>query len=223
MFIGHYAVALASKKAAPDTSLGTLFLSAQLADLLWPIFLLLGIKHLRIDPGNTAVTPLDFYDYPFSHSLVGSIVLSFASGLLYYGVRRYARGAWMVGLCVFSHWTLDAVVHRPDLPLLPGGNIYIGIGLWNSLIGTIVVELGIFLIALGLYLRTTSAQDRLGRYGLWSLVIFLVIIWLANFLGPPPPNERAIAIAGNAAWLFILWAYWIDRHRSFVHRREAAS
>lgn len=223
MFIGHYAVALASKKAAPKTSLGTLFLSAQLADLLWPFFLLTGIEHVRIEPGNTVVTPLDFYDYPFSHSLAGAIVWSLALGLLYFTFRRYTRGAWIVGLCVFSHWILDAVVHRPDLPLAPGGNIYVGLGLWNSLIGSIVVELGIFLISLVLYLGTTSAQDRIGRYSLWLLVLVLMIIWLANILGPLPPSERAIAIAGNAAWLFVLWAYWIDRHRRIVKRSEIAS
>jgi hypothetical protein len=118
-----------------------------------------------------------------------------------------------VGLCVFSHWILDAIAHRPDLPIVPGGNVFIGFGLWNSLIGSIVVELGIFLIGLMVYLRTTVPQDRVGKYGLWSFVGLLIIIWVSNTFGPPPPNERAIAVVGNAAWLFVLWAYWIDRHR----------
>jgi hypothetical protein len=216
MFIGHYGVALASKRAAPKTSLGILFLSAQLTDLLWPLFLLIGIEHVRIEPGNTAITPLDFYDYPFSHSFVGSVVWSLALGILYFAFRRYARGAWIVGLCVFSHWILDAIVHRHDLPLIPGINIYMGFGLWNSMVGSVVVEFGIFLIGLVLYLRTTVAQDRIGRYGLWSLVLVVVIIWVANIFGPPPPSVRAIAVVGNASWLFVLWAFWIDRHRKIT-------
>lgn len=223
MFIGHYAVAFASKKAAPETSLGTLFLAAQLADLLWPFFLLIGLEHVRIEPGNTAFTPLDFYDYPFSHSLAGAVVWSVALGLLYYAFRRYKRGAWIVGLCVFSHWILDAIVHRPDLPLIPGSSIYVGFGLWNSVVGSVVVELSIFLVGLVIYLRTTVAQSRTGKYGLWSLIAVLVIIWATNILGPPPPNEKAIAVVGNALWLFVLWAYWINRHRKFVKRSENAS
>lgn len=213
MFIGHYAVALASKRAAPYTSLGTLFLSVQFADLLWPFFLLTGVEHVRIEPGNTAFTPLAFYDYPFSHSLVASIVWSVALGLLYFALRRYARGAWIVAFCVFSHWMLDAVVHRPDLPLMPGGDIYIGFGLWSSVAASVIVESGIFLIGLVVYLKTTAAQNRAGKYGLWSLVAVLLTIWAANIFGPPPPSEKAIAVVGNASWLFVLWAYWIDRHR----------
>jgi hypothetical protein len=217
MFIGHYAVALASKRAAPNTSLGTLFLSAQLVDLLWSIFLLIGVENVRIAPGMTAFTPLDFYDYPFSHSFVGSIVWSLALGLLYFAFRRYPRGAWIVGLCVFSHWILDAIVHRPDLPLMPGRSIYIGFGLWNSMVCSIAVEFGIFLIGLALYLRTTVAQGRIGKHGLWSLVLVLVIIWIANIFGPPPPSVKAIAVAGNASLLFVLWAFWVDRHRKITN------
>lgn len=92
MFIGHYAVAFAAKKVAPKISLGTLFLSSQFIDLLWPLLLLLGVEHVRIDPGNTAFTPLDFYDYPFTHSLVGVLFWSVFLGLVYFAVRRYARG-----------------------------------------------------------------------------------------------------------------------------------
>ena len=175
--------------------------------------MLIGIEHVRIEPGNTVVTPLDFYDYPFSHSFLGAIVWALALGLLYFAFRRYARGAWLVGVCVFSHWILDAIVHRPDLPLIPWINIYIGFGLWNSLVASVVVEFGLFFIGVVLYLRTTVAQSRSGKFGLWSLIVVLVIIWLANIFGPPPPSEKAIAVVGNASWLFVLCAYWIDHHR----------
>lgn len=218
MFIGHYAVAMAAKKATPRVSLGTLFLSVQLVDLLWPVFLLAGLEHVRIDPGNTVMTPLDFYDYPITHSLIGSLGWSFLFGLVYFFVRRYSRGAWIVGLGVFSHWILDLIVHRPDLAVVPGGGTRVGLGLWNSLPGTLVVELGIFVIGAALYFRATTALDRTGRYALWALLAVLLVLYFGNLVSPPPPSERAIAIVGLGGWLFVPWAYWIDRHRRPVAR-----
>lgn len=213
MFIGHYATALVSKRFAPKTSLGTLFLSAQLLDLLSSFFLLLGLEHVRIEPGNTVLVPIDFYDYPFSHSFVAAAGWSLTISFLYFAISRYARGSWIVGLCAFMHWILDAIVHRPDLPLTPGGNVYIGLGLWNSLTGTIIIEFSLFFIGLAVYLRTTMSRDRIGEYGLWSLLIVLIVIGIASIFDPLPPGEQAISIAGNASWFFVLWAYWIDRHR----------
>ncbi len=214
MFIGHYAVALAAKKAAPRTSLGTLFLAAQFVDLLWPVLLLLGLEHVRIDPGNTAVTPLDFYDYPITHSLAGAVLWSLLLGILYRVIRRDVRGAVVVGACVFSHWMLDFLTHRPDLPLWFTGSARVGAGLWNSVAGTFVVEGGMFAAGIAIYLRSTRRKDRTGLYAFWSLIAVLSAIYCGNLFGPPPPDPRTIAIAGNAAWLFVLWAYWADSHRT---------
>lgn len=214
MFIGHYAVALAAKKASPKVSLGTLFLAAQFVDLLWPLLLLLGLEHVRVAPGNTAITPLEFYDYPITHSLLAAVGWSCALGFLYYGFQRQVRSATVVGLAVFSHWILDFITHRPDLSLGLGGNTYFGLGLWNSVAGTLVVEVGLYLAGISLYVRTTTARDRIGSIGFWSLVGLLGLIYAANLLGPPPPDASMIAVAGNASWLFVLWAYWVDRHRS---------
>ncbi len=213
MFIGHYAVALGAKKAAPQVSLGTLFLAAQLVDLLWPLFLLLGIEHVRIDPGNTVMTPLDFYDYPVTHSALGAILWGILIGGVYLAAKKNVRNAVLVFLVVFSHWLLDLLTHRPDLPLVPGGAARYGLGLWNSMVGSIVVEVGLFVTGIVLYLHTTSARDRVGRYAFWSLVGLLGLIHLGNIFGPPPPDTRMIAYAGNALWLFVAWAYWVDRHR----------
>lgn len=213
MFIGHIAVALGAKKAAPKISLGTLLMSTQFLDLLWPIFILLGIEHVRIDPGNTAVTPLDFYDYPISHGLITSIGWSILLGLAYYAIRKNKVGAWVVGLGVFSHWFLDFVSHRPDLPVAPGINTYLGLGLWYSLPATMIVEGLMFAGGLFLYLRTTKALDRIGTYAFWGFIVFLVIVWMANTFGPPPPDVSAIGYAGLSLWILVAWAYWIDRHR----------
>lgn len=216
MFVGHYAVALAAKKAAPKVSLGTLFLAAQFVDLLWPLLLLFGLEHVRIDPGNTILTPLDFYDYPISHSFVAAIVWSVALGLLIFSMKRDKRSSFIVGLCVFSHWILDFITHRPDLPLAFDKDMYFGLGLWNSPIGTVVVELGLFITGTIMYVRATKSIDRIGAYGFWSLLSVLLLIYISNFLGPPPPNEFALAVVANAAWLFVIWAYWVDRHRIAV-------
>jgi hypothetical protein len=216
MFIGHYAVALAAKKAAPKTSLGTLFLSVQFLDLIWPIFLLLGIEHVRIDLGNTAFTPLDFYDYPISHSLATVIGWSLAFGVIYFMRRRYKPGAWILGLGVLSHWVLDFITHRPDLLIAPGLQTYAGLGLWNSVVATICVESALFIIALILYTRATQALDRTGAYAFWAFVVFTVLIYVGNIMSrQQPPNATALAIGGLTQWLIIPWAYWIDRHRVF--------
>lgn len=213
MFIGHHAVAFAAKKLAPTTSLGTLFAAVQFLDLLWPLFLLTGREHVRIVPGITVVTPLDLYDYPISHSLVGALLWSILFGGIYFAFRRSVRAAVVVGIAVFSHWVLDFITHRADMPLSYGETTYVGLGLWNSLPATLVVEVGIFIVGIIVYLRTTTSRDRIGTYGYWSLVVFLLASYGASIFGPPPPNEAVIAIGTNSGWLLVLWAFWVDRHR----------
>jgi hypothetical protein len=213
MFIGHFAVGLGAKKAAPQVKLGTLFFAAQFLDLLWPIFLILGIEHARIAPGTTAFTPFDFYDYPLSHSLLTSIGWAVLFGGIYYYRKKNFRNSIILGCAVFSHWLLDYFTHKPDLPIAPGMHTVLGLGLWNSIIGTILVE-GIFFIGgVYIYIRTTKSIDRIGNYAFWGLIVLLLISYIANITSPPPPNMTAVAYAGFAQWIFIAWAYWIDRHR----------
>jgi len=216
MFIGHFAVAFAAKKAAPKTNLATLVAASQLVDLLWPLFLLLGVESVRIDPGNTAFTPLDFYNYPITHSLVGAIGWSLLFGAVYYFRRKLSREAIVVTLVVFSHWLLDLLTHRPDLPLVGNDSAKFGLGLWNNVTATIIVEFGIFFAALFLYLQSTSAKNKTGTMAFYGLALFLLLIHLGNIFGPPPPNEQMIAVAGNAMWLFVLWAWWIEKNRRTI-------
>jgi hypothetical protein len=213
MFIGHYAVGLAAKKAAPAVSLGTLFLAAQWIDLLWPLLLLLGLERVRPDPGNTAFTPLDFYHYPITHSLIMVVIWGLVVGGVYYAVKRRIRGAWMLGALVVSHWGLDFLTHRPDLPLAPGSTRMVGLGLWNSVAASVVVEGTLFLAGIALYLSATQAKDGTGIWAFWSLVGFLGLIWVGNIFSPPPSDWRMIAWAGLGLWLTVPWGYWIDRHR----------
>jgi membrane-bound metal-dependent hydrolase YbcI (DUF457 family) len=215
MFLGHHAVAFAARRADPRLSLGILVLAATLVDLFWPIFLLLGLERVEIEPGNTAFTPLNFTHYPITHSVPGTLAWATTLALLWYSRNKAARAAAVVGAVVFSHWILDVISHRPDMPVMPGGP-YVGLGLWYSVPATLLVEGMLFAGGILLYVRGTRARDVAGRWSLVSLVVFLTVVYAAAAFGPPPPSERAIAYGALAAWLFVPWAYWIDRHRELA-------
>jgi hypothetical protein len=214
VFLGHYAAGFGTKRIAPRMSLGLLFCASQFIDLLWPIFLLLGLEHVRIDPGNTPFTPLDFTDYPYSHSLAGVLFWAAAFGIAVRVAGRRTSEAIVAAALVASHWVLDFISHRPDLPLAPGSGVMFGLGLWNSVLWTVVVEWTLFAGGVFLYTRATTPNDRRGRYGLILLVVLLSAIALGNLAAPPPPDMSAIAFSGLGLWLFVVLAFWVDRHRS---------
>jgi hypothetical protein len=213
MFIGHFGVGLAAKRIVGSVSLGTLVLATQFIDLLWPALLLLGIEHVEIDPGNTSFTPLDFTWYPYSHSFFGVLVWSLLFGAVYYLFRKNARGSLVLGGLVMSHWVLDLITHRPDLPLSPWTGLKVGFGLWNSVVFTMLTEGAIFIIGSFLYVRATKAENRKGSIGLWSLLIVLGMIYILNIVGPPPETSAQIGVIGLFLWLFVVWGYFIDRNR----------
>jgi multisubunit Na+/H+ antiporter MnhC subunit len=212
MFIGHFGVGFGAKAPAPRVSLGTLFLAAQFMDLLWPTLLLLGVERVAIVP-TTTLTPLEFTHYPYSHSLLLAVVYGLLFGAGYYLYRKHLKSAIVLGLCVVSHWVLDLIVHRPDLPLTPAESIKVGFGLWNHPVAEIIVEGLIFVVGVYFYLRVTRAKNRIGGIAFWALVVFLVVIHLTNLLGPPPPSVTAIAWAGQLQWLIVAWGYWVDHNR----------
>ena len=203
MFIGHFGVGLAAKPAAKQVSLGTLFLASQFLDLLWPTLLLLGLETVKIVPGATKLTPLEFTHYPISHSLLAVAGWSVLFGAIYFAIRRSISPAVVCGSLVASHWLLDALTHQPDLPLSPGGSARVGLGLWNYPTLAISLELLIFAGGLFLYLRSTRSSGKVGSIGLWSLVAFLVVVYGSNIFGPPPPSVNAIAWTCQAQWLLV--------------------
>ncbi len=213
MFVGHLAVALGAKKVEPDVPLGATVAAAFGLDLIWPILLLLGVETVRVNPGDTAFTSLAFDSYPWSHSLLTVVGWSGLVGFL----GRRVFGSWRAGMVlgglVLSHWVLDFVTHRPDLPLWPGGPL-VGLGLWNSIPGTILVEASLLVGGLWLYHRATSPRDRTGTGALVALVVLTGVIWVTQPWAPLPESATAVAAGALILWLLPPWALWIERHRS---------
>lgn len=216
MFIGHLALGFAAKRVTPRVSLAMLLLAAQWADTIWPVFLMLGIEQVRIDPGNTAFTPFDFVSYPYSHSLLALTLWGFVVGGAYRGIAGGRRSVWVLSALVISHWLLDFLTHRPDMPVYPGGAKY-GLGMWNMVPLTLTVEFAMFAVGLFLYERATRARDGIGRWGLVGLVAALVLAYVGSALSGPPPSVEAVAIAAFALVPVVTaWAWWVDRHRDVI-------
>ena len=213
MFIGHFAVGLAAKRAAPRASLPVLLLAPQVLDVAWPVFCATGLERVRIVPGFTAASPLDLQYMPYSHSLVAALIWSVAFAAAYLAITRDRRGAWVLGACVASHWVLDWISHTPDMPILHGAGPRYGLGLWNSLPGTLIVELAMFALGAWSYASATRAKDRVGAIGWWALVAVLALAFVGATLGPPPPNADAMIEVAFAGLIVLPVAWWIDRHR----------
>ena len=220
MFIGHFAVGLIAKRAAPRASLPVLLAAPQVLDILFPLFVVAGIERVAIVPGLTAVSPLDLQEIGWSHSLVTSLGWSvlFALGIL--AITRQRREALVLGACVFSHWILDWVSHTPDMPLVPSGGVH-GLGLWRSVPGTLVVELAMFGLGVWIYASDTRALDRKGAVGWWALVAVLLAMYFGAVFGPPPPSTGPLIAVSFSAWLLLALAFWIDRHREDGHLLRA--
>ncbi|HXF95767.1 MAG TPA: hypothetical protein VNI61_06650 [Gemmatimonadales bacterium] len=211
MFVGHLALGFAAKRVAPGVSLGWLVAAVVALDLVWPVFLLAGLEQVRIEPGATAFTPLVFQSYPWSHSLLTAV----AWGGVLVGIARRAGVARSVtGLLIVltaSHWLLDAATHAPDLPLWPGPSPRVGLGLWNSLAGTFLVEGTLWVAGLALYLRARPLAGRGPRLAFWSFVLVTTAMWVAGPWSPPPPDPRALAWFALAGWIVLPWAALADR------------
>ena len=217
MFLGHYGVAFALKRAEPKVSLGTLFLGVQLADLLWGCFLLLGWEQVRIDPSGGANAQLEFVHYPISHSLVGALAWGFVAGAVYYSwptrdTSRHWQAALLVAAAVASHWFLDVLVHFPDLPLAGDGSPQLGFGLWANLPLTIALELLTLGAGVVVYVLRRSHRHPVRPGRLAGLLVVLVALYAASVAGPPPPSVRVLAVTDIVGLLALAaFAGWVDR------------
>jgi membrane-bound metal-dependent hydrolase YbcI (DUF457 family) len=206
MLVGHFAVGLLAKRAAPRASLGTLMFAAMLPDLLFFVFLMAGIEQAQVARGG-----LIAQNITLSHSLLTGAIWGALLAAAYFFWRRYRPGAWAIFAGVLSHWLLDFVSHKPDMPLAPGVRQYFGLGLWNSVPATLVVEGGLWVVAVILYARAARPKNRVGIFAFWSMVVLLTLAWINNIAGPPP-NPSGFELQGliffSAA---VAWFYWVNR------------
>jgi hypothetical protein len=215
MFVGHLALALGAKRIDPEVPLGAAVAAAFGLDLVWPVFLLAGIEVVRVSPGDTAFTNLAFESYPWTHSLAMALVWAIGAGLVAGRLLRSRRLGVILGSLVLSHWALDVVTHRPDLPLWPRGPV-VGLGLWNSVVGTFAVEGALLAAGVAAYLSATRAEDRVGSLGFYGLLALCFLVWATQPWVPPPPDATAVALGALILWIVPPWSRWVDRHRSLV-------
>jgi hypothetical protein len=210
MFVGHLALALGAKKAAPTVNLGWLMAGVTALDLVWPIFVLAGIEHLRIVPGATAFTPFIFDHYPWSHSLLMSAVW----GVALAGIARWRRVTasawWLLVALVMSHWVLDFASHAPDMPLWPGPSPHVGLGLWRSIPLTLLVEGALWCAGIVMYLRARPPRAPASRVAFWSLIAVTTVMWVLSPWAPPPPTPAAVGWFGLIGWIILPWAALAD-------------
>jgi membrane-bound metal-dependent hydrolase YbcI (DUF457 family) len=216
MFIGHFGLGMAGKGTLRRPSLFVYLMAAQWLDLIWPIFLLLGWEHVKIVGGNNPLLNISFIYYPFSHSLLFSVIWSLIYGSVYYFFKKDLPSSLVLGFLVFSHWLLDFFTHIPDLPMGPWDGYRVGLGLWNYPMVTVIVESIIFFLGIILYLRSTRSNGIAGHISFWSLVLLLVFFYISSFYSPPPDSEKSLGVFAMAQWLLLALAYWIDRTRTSI-------
>lgn len=218
MFIGHFGVGFASKRFAPRVPLALLLVAALVPDILGPVFSLLGWEHVRIAPGNTRFTPLDLYDYPWSHSLLMTIAWATLLALLYWFWQSDRFGSLVIWFGAASHWVLDWITHRPDLPLYPGAQGRYGLGLWNSIPGTMFLELTIFGVGVWMYVHGTRPRDWIGKYIFLAYVLILLLLYVAIPFSSPPQSVRQLNYTSIVLTVILLaWASWFDARRDMAH------
>ena len=227
MLVGHFAMALAGKRAAPTVSIGTLTLASMLPDLLGLVFILSGLEHWRMIPGARGIDSAELYDIPLSHSLLMDVIWGLVFAAMYRWRRRESTGALIVFVAVVSHWVLDFISHKPDMPIAPGMTQVYGLGLWTSLPWTVVIEGGLWLVALIVYMRVTRAKNRIGVFAFWSVVALLTMSWISNFTASAPPAAQSPVsgsiIALGFFSLMVAWAFWMNRVRPFRARLDPQS
>ncbi len=212
MGIGHLAVGLASKRWAPRASLGWLTLAPIFADLLWSLFILTGIEQSRIVPGITKAIPLDLQYIGVSHSLVAVLAWGALFAGVYFAFERDARAAVVLFIGVFSHFVLDWISHRPDMPILPSGP-RVGLGLWNHPIPAMLTEVALVAGGLAIYMRSTRARSPSSTYQLIALIVVLVGINVGAYFGPPPPSVEPMAALNLLLIAVVFIFHRIDRQR----------
>jgi hypothetical protein len=233
MFVGHLALGMVAKRIEPKISLGVWMLAVMLADLICFAFLIAGIEHFDVEPAvaRNPFVGLNFVRnifFAYSHSLLMNAIWAALFAAAYFLLRRYAQGAWMLFAAVLSHWPLDFITHNPDMPLAPGASAVYGLGLWNSIPATLIIEGGFWLLAIILYVRAAHPNKRAGIYAFWLVIAFITLLWYGNIKRGINPNPVKAGINGLILCsLLVGWAYWMNRLRPAqeekIHDLESVS
>jgi hypothetical protein len=213
MFIGHYAVGLGAKKLIPELNLAWLIFACHLLDLIWPILVMFGLEHVVVEPGATVMTPLNFISYPYSHSLIMAVFYAVVYALFLKRYNLTNKSLWIIGAVVLSHWFLDYVTHRPDMPIF-FNSFKFGLGLWNYKAVTVITETIMFSTGIILYLKSRHKVTKKQNIAFWSMIGFLSILYISNIFAPTPPINtpvEVIAGSGLALWIIVYWAYFADK------------
>jgi hypothetical protein len=192
MFVGHYAASLALKKFEKRASLGMLFLAVQLVDILFFPFVLLGIERINIIENYTESTHFQLEYMPYTHSLLASLLWAAAAYALFrWVITKDRRIALVMAIAVFSHWVIDLLVHTPDLPIWSDASMKLGLGLWNNAVVT-YLEAALLLGATWLYLKSTTASTKTGKYGMGVFVVFMLLMNVGNVFGPLQTDSKVV-------------------------------
>ncbi len=222
MFIGHYAAAFTLKSVEKKASLGMLFIAVQLVDYLFFAFVPFGIEKFRLVENYTAINHFDLYFYPYTHGLLASFLWA---GLIYvmwaslpiFKNMGNGRVALAMALAVLSHWFVDLIVHTPDLPLLGDNSPKVGLGLWHSFMGTILLEVALLIGGLLLYLRATKGTAAMGKYAMIIFVVIMICLYMMVVTAPFDPNATATTMSVTSIAVFSIFAaaaFWLDRYRT---------
>lgn len=195
MFIGHYGPAFAAKTVVKTVPLWLLFVAAQWVDFLWASLVIMGIEKVRIIANFFGLSPLDLYYMPFSHGLPSAALLAlFLGGVAAVGLggNRIAVIA-AVAATSFSHWLLDLVAHRPDLPLV-FDEMKVGLGLWAYPFVSVPTEIGVMFAGLWIYDRAAPSATWTGTIALWAFGFAIAGLQVqSTFFQEHPPTPEAFA------------------------------
>lgn len=221
MFLGHLALAFAAKRAAPRTSLGTLIFAALLPDVIWIALVFAGVERMRIPVGAgpaAAAAAIGVVSWPWSHSLLMVLLWATAAAAIHRARTGYRAGTLAVFALVASHWILEALTHRSDLPIAPGLSARVGAGLGAIPAAMIALHAAVFFVGLALYLDLTRPVRWEGRFGLLAMVAFACFLFLGSTSGAAPPGPRVLIATTMVTWAFIPWGGWVDRFRRIPRR-----
>jgi hypothetical protein len=209
MFIGHYSAAFIAAAHPKAPRFGTLMIGAQLVDIAFFGFVLAGVEKMRISPGTTVMNPMDLYDMPFTHSLVGSLAWAVGFALILRSATRQWMSSILGGAIVLSHWFLDLLVHAPDMTIT-GSPPKLGFGLWNYPFIEMPLEIALVLGSAWLFAKARKPS----RKPLLILVGALLAVQAYNWFAPEPKvMDASLPISALLAFAIFIWlAYRVDKN-----------